>query len=70
MIGILRLADAGIPEMEVDHNGTQHENAAMQGMGSCRTISYTILEICPRHVGRGLQRQYDKSLLLNVFRGD
>ncbi|XP_039187643.1 dachshund homolog 2 isoform X7 [Crotalus tigris] len=29
--GLRMLNDAGIPEMEVDHNGTQHENAAMQG---------------------------------------
>ncbi|XP_013918050.1 PREDICTED: dachshund homolog 2 [Thamnophis sirtalis] len=28
--GLRMLNDAGIPEMEVDHNGTQHENAAMQ----------------------------------------
>uniref|UniRef100_A0A670Y3D5 Dachshund family transcription factor 2 n=1 Tax=Pseudonaja textilis TaxID=8673 RepID=A0A670Y3D5_PSETE len=32
--GLRMLNDAGIPDMEVDHNGTQHENAAMQGIKS------------------------------------
>ncbi|XP_026547739.1 dachshund homolog 2-like, partial [Notechis scutatus] len=45
--GLRMLNDAGIPDMEVDHNGTQHENAAMQGMWSC---IYTVLEGCPWHI--------------------
>uniref|UniRef100_A0A8C6XKM5 Dachshund family transcription factor 2 n=1 Tax=Naja naja TaxID=35670 RepID=A0A8C6XKM5_NAJNA len=45
--GLRMLNDAGIPDMEVDHNGTQHENAAMQGMWSC---IYTALEGCPWHI--------------------
>ncbi|XP_029852477.1 dachshund homolog 2 isoform X1 [Aquila chrysaetos chrysaetos] len=30
--GLRMLNDAGIPDMEIEHNGTQHDSAAMQGI--------------------------------------
>lgn len=33
------LSDAGIPDMEIEHNGTQHDSAAMQG-AVCTSFYY------------------------------
>ncbi|XP_054145855.1 dachshund homolog 2 isoform X1 [Melozone crissalis] len=37
--GLRMLNDAGIPDMEIEHNGTQHDSAAMQGAKTEHTSS-------------------------------
>uniref|UniRef100_A0A8C6NEJ7 Uncharacterized protein n=1 Tax=Melopsittacus undulatus TaxID=13146 RepID=A0A8C6NEJ7_MELUD len=40
--GLRMLNDAGIPDMEIEHNGTQHDSAAMQG-AVCTTSHHLLV---------------------------
>ncbi|KAL4695084.1 hypothetical protein H8959_000179 [Pygathrix nigripes] len=61
--GLRMLKDTGIPDIEIENNGTPHDSAAMQGTVNCKLVSMTAYYVTPGdEVGMS---SYDDTLLIN-----
>lgn len=57
------ISDTGIPDIEIENNGTPHDSAAMQGSVNCKLVSMTAYYVTPGdEVGMS---SYDDTLLIN-----